>query len=74
MQPRYFAEFHDHDLLGRLVPATGDRSVVILDGRVSFDTMRAIAADECKRRGYVAWRVMHGQFSNARIVIPLEHV
>lgn len=72
MQPRYFAEFHTHDLTGRLVPACGDRSVVIIDGRASFDTMRAIAADECRRRGYAAWRVMHGSFSEARTIIPLE--
>lgn len=58
---KYHAEFFQIDLAGKLSPACGDRSVIILDGRISEHSMRCIAADECKRRGYVAYRVNRGE-------------
>lgn len=65
---KYHAEFHHIDLAGNLVPACGDRSVVILDGRISSEAMHAIAADECDKRGYVAYRIMRGdRFTTATL-------
>ena len=73
---KYHAEFHHIDLAGNLVPACGDRSVVILDGRVTSEAMHAIAADECDKRGYVAYRIMRGdRFTTAtaasRVIRPI---
>lgn len=57
---QYYAIFHQRDLSGAIVEALGDRSVVRLDGRMSDASMRAVAADECKKRGYVAWHIAKG--------------
>lgn len=39
----------------RPVPACGDRSVIILDGRNSREHQIAIARQECAKRGYVGF-------------------
>lgn len=47
------------------IEATGDRSVVVIDGRLSVDNMAQIAARECAKRGYVGWRIFKGSsFTN----------
>ena len=51
------------------IEATGDRSVVVIDGRLSVDNMAQIAASECAKRGYVGWRIFKGSsFANGRPV------
>lgn len=58
---KYHAEFFYRNLNGDLASACGDRSVIILDGRISSVAMHAISADECKKRGYLAYRINKGE-------------
>lgn len=70
-----FAEFYTRDLRGEIVPACGDRAVIILDGRERLATHCAHASTECKRRGYIAWRICRGsRFTDARAVTSLQHI
>jgi len=43
-------------------PGVGDRSVIILDGRMSRHNMVTIARVECKKRGYNGFRIRYGTF------------
>lgn len=43
-----------------IIEGTGDRSVVVIDGRLNPQTIGRIAAAECLKRGYVAWQVFRG--------------
>ena len=43
-----------------LIEACGDRSVIIIDARLSRATIGQIAAAECVKRGYAAWRIFKG--------------
>ena len=62
-----YAQFYHYDLAGELAEACGDRSVVIIDARLRMATIGEIAAEECKKRGYVAWAIFRGQsFTNSR--------
>lgn len=56
-----YAQFYHYDLSGNLAEACGDRSVVIIDARLKPRTIGEIAADECKKRGYVAWAIFKGE-------------
>jgi hypothetical protein len=61
-----YAQFYHYGLSGNLVEACGDRSVVIIDARLKPRTIGEIAADECKKRGYVAWAIFKGEsFTNS---------
>jgi len=61
-----YAQFYHYGLTGDLVEACGDRAVVIIDARLKPRTVGEIAADECKKRGYVAWAIFRGQsFTNS---------
>lgn len=52
-----------------IIEGTGDRSVVIIDGRLNPQTMGRIAAAECAKRGYVAWQIFRGDsFTRAQPV------
>lgn len=52
-----------------LIPAYGDGSVVIIDGRIRKETAKRIAREECKKRGYIAWQFFEGQsFTDSRAV------
>ena len=44
----------------KLVEAVGDRSVIIIDGRLNPETMRRIAISECVKRGFTAWQIFKG--------------
>lgn len=51
----------------RIIEGTGDRSVVILDGRNTRETWERIAKQECAKRGYVAWSLHKGEaFSRSK--------
>lgn len=57
----YYAQFYQRSAVGdEIIEACGDRSVIILDGRCSKQWMGETAAAECKRRGYLAWRIFKG--------------
>jgi len=43
-----------------LIEGTGDRSVIILDGRESLSTMHSFSRAQCHRRGYLAWQLFKG--------------
>lgn len=56
-----YVQFYQRGVItGDTIEACGDRSVVILDGRCSKEWMGETAAAECKRRGYIAWRIFKG--------------
>ena len=42
------------------IQAGGDRSVIRLDGRQSQLTHEHLAAQECRKRGYIAWQLIKG--------------
>lgn len=58
----YFATFYQPSAIepAKLVEACGDRAVVILDGRQHASTHHAIAAQECRARGYRAYQLHTG--------------
>ena len=56
-----YAQFYHYDLGGNLAEACGDRSVVIIDARLSNTTVGKIAEEECRKRGYEAWAVFRGE-------------
>ncbi len=71
----YAAFYQKGVLTGELIGACGDRSVVILDGRLCAHTLGEIAAEECKRRGYLAWRIFKGEsFTRSRPISQLWYV
>lgn len=45
----------------KIIPACGDRSVIILDGRKAERFQRMISADECRKRGYVGYQLWKGE-------------
>lgn len=64
-----FAEFYAYDLAGKLDHATGDRSLVILDGRSTAPTWHAIASHECSARGYAAYVLRKGRgFTDSKAI------
>jgi hypothetical protein len=49
----------------KLIPACGDRSVIILDGRLTKYTMHVVAGTECAKRKYQAYQLMRGMFRSS---------
>lgn len=59
----------------KTIEASGDRSVVILDGRNSRLTHEQIASEECKKRGYIAWQLWQGEtFTRSSSYGPVVHI
>lgn len=57
------------------IEATGDRSVIILDGRERAASHVTIARAECIKRGYVGFTLHMGEtFTRSSMVRPLERV
>ena len=73
---KYFAQFFQHSALdkNKIIEACGDRSVIILDGRISKETMGDIAAKECSKRGYVAWQIHRGDFRESKPISQVWYV
>lgn len=70
-----YAFFYHFDLAGKLAEGCGDRAVIQIDGRHNTRTARAVAADECKKRGYIAYQLATGaRILAARNVGPLVRV
>ena len=60
-----YAQFYQMGLAvgdqpAKLIPATGDRSVIVLDGRERQHTWVQITQEECHKRGYKAWQLFWG--------------
>ena len=72
----YYAQFYQRSAISdEIIEACGDRSVVILDGRFSKEWMSKTAEVECKRRGYLAWRIFMGEsFTRSAPVSPIWYV
>lgn len=67
-----FAQFFHKSATGEnLIPACGDRAVIILDGRESAENRNQVAADECRRRNFLAYQIMRGTFAQSSPVGPL---
>lgn len=64
-----YAQFYDYNLANKLDEASGDRSVVIIDGRLSPANIGSIAAAECSKRKYAAWRIFRGESFNRSVPV-----
>ena len=77
-----FAEFYRlatrDDGSKHYVEGVGDRSVIILDGRMSLYNQKFLALQEARRRGYDGYRVARGTFTQpfylTAAVIPVEAI
>ena len=60
----YFAQFYQKAVWpagsNELIEATGDRAVIILDGRMGWSIREVITREECAKRGYVAYSLHVG--------------
>jgi hypothetical protein len=67
---KYFAEFYKlstgyvegsipprFDGPVKFIRALGDRGTILIDGRLDDYTIHAIAADECKKRGFLGYKI-----------------
>jgi hypothetical protein len=70
---KYYAQFFIRSAIdkNRIIEGCGDRSVIILDGRITKKLMGEIAAQECKKRGFVAWQIHSGDFRKSQ---PISQV
>jgi len=73
---KYFAQFFHRSAIdsSRIVEGCGDRAVIILDGRMNKQSMGEIAAQECSKRGYVAWQVHAGCFRESNPISQVWYV
>ncbi len=70
-----YVQFYDYDLSGKLSEPCGDRAVIVVDGRLSRANIGTIAAKECLKREYAAWRVFKGDsFTSSRPISCLWFV
>lgn len=44
----------------KLIAATGDRATIRIDSRLSPDNIKTIAENECKKRGFVGYKILKG--------------
>ncbi len=57
-----------------LIEATGDRSVVILDGRILESVNIAISRSEMVKRGYLAFQLFRGEtFTRSKSISEIYH-
>ena len=70
-----YIQFFQYDLSNTLSEGCGDRSVVVVDGRMSPANIGSIAKHECSKRGYVAWQVFQGEsFTRSRPISQIWYV
>lgn len=58
---RTYAIFSYSNLDGTFTEGCGDRSVILLDGRLSRENQKHIAAVECGRRGFDGYQIFRGR-------------
>jgi hypothetical protein len=56
---KHWAQFYRRTDKG-FTEAVGDRSVIFIDGRLSDENKKAVASEECRKRGYDGWRLARG--------------
>ena len=44
-----------------LIVACGDRAIIQIDSRLSHDNIKTIAENECKKRGFVGYKILTGK-------------
>lgn len=73
---KYYAQFFHRSAIdqNKIIEACGDRAVIILDGRCSREWMGQTAAEECKKRGYVAWQIHRGNFRESSPISGVWYV
>ena len=73
---KYFAQFFIRSAIdqNKIVEGCGDRSVIILDGRITKKLMGEISAQECLKRGFVAWQIHQGDFRESKPVSQIWYV
>ena len=66
----YYVQFYQKSAISDdLIEASGDRSVIILDGRESQFAQTSIARQSCQERGYLAWQIFQGRsFSDSQAI------
>lgn len=71
-----YAAFYQRGIItGETIEGTGDRSVVIIDGRLSSQRVREIAEEECAKRGYIAWAIFRGEtFTRSQRVSQINYI
>ena len=70
-----YAQFYDYKLDGKLDEAMGDRSVVIMDCRMSSRNIGQIAEAECRKRKHAAWRIFRGEsFTRSAPMSQLNYI
>lgn len=71
-----YAQFFQKSAISdKITEACGDRSVVIIDGRLSANHVAQIARQECKKRGYLAWQIFKGEsFTRSRAISSMFKV
>lgn len=59
----------------RLIPACGDRAVVVIDARLRMGSIVRIAREECRKRGYQGYSLHRGRgFSNSAVIAAMQEV
>jgi hypothetical protein len=71
-----FAQFYQKSAIGpEIIEACGDRSVIIYDARVHQELTIVDAVAECKKRGFVAFALFHGQtFTRSTRITSIQKV
>ena len=70
-----YAQFYAYKLDGTLDEAIGDRSVIVIDGRLSNRATACIAEEECRKRQYAAWRLFNGEaFTRSSPISQLTYI
>lgn len=68
-----YAQFYQKSAISdKIIEASGDRSVIIYDGRWGNIKIRYDAEIECRERGFIAFAIFQGEtFSRSRKVSEL---
>ena len=72
-----FAQFYHYGAISKdkLIEACGDRAVIIYDARVRRETTIVDAEMECKKRGYSAFALFHGEtFTRSTRITSIQKV
>lgn len=71
-----YAQFYQKSAISdEIIEVCGDRSVVIIDGRLSSENIGKIAAECCKQRKYLAWAIFKGEsFTRSKRISQLWYV
>lgn len=59
----------------KIIEATGDRSIIIIDGRLSRINQDMIARQECIKRGYIGYSLHRGEtFTRSSMIQSLKQI